>query len=165
MSRKKRSPMSLVNSFPLLALPVAVYNVMAFSSTGERCPEMASQPLSPLVCSLDTPLLRIPMAATLSEPDGTLQRVHWLLSSGDLLLVFAIVMLFAELLKSTTARSSSIVNHSLSLLLFVVGLIEFLLFGSFATSTFFLILMMTLLDALAGFILTIASSRRDVSFS
>ncbi len=165
MSRKKSNPINLLSAFPLLALPVLVYNVMAFSSSGQGCPELAGRPLSPLVCSLDAPLLQIPMAATIAGPDGALERVLWVLSTGDLLLVFAIVMLFAELLKATKTHSSSIINHSLSLLLFVAGLVEFLLFSSFATSIFFLILMMTLLDALAGFILSIASSRRDVSFS
>ena len=40
-------------------------------------------------------------------------------------------------------------------------LVEFLLIQGFATSTFFLILTMVMLDVVAGFIVTIIASRRD----
>ena len=41
---------------------------------------------------------------------------------------------------------------------------EFLLAPAFATSTFFLLGVMVLLDVLAGFIVTIVSARRDIDF-
>ena len=47
------------------------------------------------------------------------------------------------------------------MILFIVVLVEFLLIRGFATSTFFLIVVMILLDVLAGFIVTIISSRKD----
>ena len=49
----------------------------------------------------------------------------------------------------------------LSMILFVVCLVAFLLVKGFATSTFFLIVVMILLDVLAGFIVTIIASRKD----
>ena len=67
--------------------------------------------------------------------------------------------LFIELLKSTTSRKVAIINHSLSMILFIVCLVEFLLFPAFATSIFFLITLMVLLDVLAGFIVTIVVAR------
>ena len=63
---------------------------------------------------------------------------------------------------STTSRRVVIVNHSLSMILFIVCLIEFLLFRAFATTAFFLLTAMVLLDVLAGFIVTIVASRRDI---
>ena len=60
------------------------------------------------------------------------------------------------------ARKIAIINHSLSMILFIVCLVEFLLFRGFATSVFFLITVMVLLDVLAGFIVTIISARRDI---
>ena len=39
-----------------------------------------------------------------------------------------------------------------------------LLLPAFATSTFFLLALMVLLDVLAGFIVTIVAARRDVDF-
>jgi hypothetical protein len=43
-------------------------------------------------------------------------------------------------------------------------LVEFLLIKGFATSTFFLIVTMVMLDVLAGFIVTIISARKDLDF-
>jgi hypothetical protein len=80
------------------------------------------------------------------------------------LLLIGLVMLFVELLKSTSTGTSAIFNHALSMLVFIVCLIEFLLHPAFATSTFFLIMIMSLLDVLAGVIVTIVSARRDVEF-
>ena len=52
----------------------------------------------------------------------------------------------------------------LSMILFVICLVEFLLIKGFATSTFFLIVTMVMLDVLAGFIVTIISARKDLEF-
>jgi hypothetical protein len=54
------------------------------------------------------------------------------------------------------------INHSLSMVLFVFCLVEFLLFRAFTTSAFFLITTMVVLDVLAGFIVTIVASRREI---
>jgi hypothetical protein len=89
----------------------------------------------------------------------------WPISLGDLLLAFALVVLFIELLKSTTSRRIAIINHSLSMILFIVCLVEFLLAPAFATSVFFLLTLMVLLDVLAGFIVTIIAARRDIDLS
>ena len=82
------------------------------------------------------------------------------MSYGDLLVFASLGILFIELLKSTTSRSTAIINHSLSLILFIFCLVEFLLFQAFCSSAFFLLTAMVLLDVLAGFIVTIASTRR-----
>jgi hypothetical protein len=44
-------------------------------------------------------------------------------------------------------------------------MVEFLLHPAFATSAFFLIMIMSLLDVLAGVVVTIVSARRDVEFA
>jgi predicted neutral ceramidase superfamily lipid hydrolase len=92
-------------------------------------------------------------------------RAEWLVSLGDLILAVALVVLFIELLKSTTSRRVAIINHSLSMILFIVCLVEFLLAPAFATSTFFLLTLMVLLDVLAGFIVTIVAARRDIDLT
>jgi hypothetical protein len=46
------------------------------------------------------------------------------------------------------------------MILFIFCLVEFLLARAFSTSAFFLLTAMVLLDVLAGFIVTIAASRR-----
>ena len=74
----------------------------------------------------------------------------------------ALVVLFIELLKSTNSQRAAIVNHSLSMVLFVICLIEFLLFPAFATATFFLLTLMVLLDVVAGFTVSIMAARKDI---
>ena len=83
-------------------------------------------------------------------------------SGSDLLIFLSLFMLFFELLKATSNNKIAIINHSLSMILFVICLVEFLLVPAFATSTFALIALMTLLDVMAGFIVTIVASRREL---
>ncbi len=131
-------------AFPLLALPVLLYNLVLFTMGGVNTADAPRQ--------LANPLFNIRMTS-----GGV-----WPVTLGDLFLGAALVVLFIELLKSTNSRNIAIINHSLSLILFVGCLVEFLLLKGFATSVFFLITLMVLLDVLAGFIVTIVSSRRDI---
>ena len=73
-----------------------------------------------------------------------------------------LLTLFFELLKSTGIGRAAIVNHAFSMVLFIICLIEFLMLDAFATSVFFLITLMCLLDVMAGFIVTLAAARRDI---
>lgn len=134
-------------AFPLLAMPVLIYNLLALTVGGGFSADAAGYRFS-------EQLFTIRMAS----------RVDWIVSWGDLLLGASLVVLFVELLKSTTSRKVAIINHSLSMVLFIVCLVELLLLPAFATSVFFLITLMVLLDVLAGFIVTIVSARRDVDF-
>jgi hypothetical protein len=139
--------MQMFAAFPLLAIPVLVYNLVALTVPGGFGAADAT-------LQLTAPLFTVNM--TSGSP--------WPVSLSDLLLAGALVVLFIELLKSTTSRRIAIINHSLSMLLFIVCLVEFLLAPAFATSTFFLMTLMVLLDVLAGFIVTIVAARRDIDF-
>ena len=86
---------------------------------------------------------------------------RWGFTLGDLLLLVSLIMLFIEVIKSTSTRSSALINHALSMLLLLICLVEFLLMKNFATSVFFLITVMALLDVLAGFMVSVVSARRD----
>ena len=132
-------------AFPLLVLPVLLYNLVLLSMKGGLgSTEAAAQ--------LTQPLFTIHMTS-----GGA-----WPVSLGDLFLAAALIVMFIELLKSANSRNVAIINHSLSMILFVGCLVEFLLLKGFSTSVFFLITMMVLLDVLAGFIVTIVSARRDI---
>ena len=135
-------------AFPLLALVVVIYNLIALTMTGGLHATDAQ-------VQLGQELLSVHMNT----------GVRWAVTLGDMLLAVSLVLVFVELLKSTTSRRVAIINHSLSMILFIVCLVEFLLFGAFATSTFFLLTLMVLLDVLAGFIVTIASSKREVELT
>lgn len=85
----------------------------------------------------------------------------WRFTTGDLILVVALMALFAEILKSVRTKSDSIANHALSLGVLVFCIIAFLAFPGFHTSVFFLIMFMALLDVVAGPIVSIVAARRD----
>jgi hypothetical protein len=132
-------------AFPLLAIPVLIYNLLVLGLAGGLRSDQATS-------RLNAPAFSIHMTS-----NGL-----WVVSLGDVLLGVSLVVLFIELLKSTTSRKVAIINHSLSMILFIICLVEFLLFQGFATSAFFLITLMVLLDVLAGFIVTIVAARRDI---
>jgi hypothetical protein len=67
-----------------------------------------------------------------------------------------------EIMKATRMGMRTIVDHVLAMALFIVMLIEFLLVRQAGTSTFFLLTMIALVDVLAGFIVSIRSSQRQV---
>ena len=130
---------------PLLALPVLLYALdLLLQPGGMRA--------AGLVAQLAGPVFTLRMAS----------GAVWPVTVGDLYLAAALVVLFIQFLKSAPSRKAAIVNHALSLVLFVACLVAFLLLKGFATSVFFLITLMVLLDVLAGFIVTMASSRKDI---
>ena len=82
---------------------------------------------------------------------------------GDLIIFATMLFLFAELVKATYTSSVSLVDHGLSMLVFIVCIVEFLVVNAAATSTFFFILLGTLIDVVAGFTIGIRVARRDLS--
>lgn len=143
---KPKGGFGMFNMFPLLSIPVLIYNVVAIAGGA------FSRNAQSVVDNLGSQLFTVPMVS----------GVHWTVTAGDMLLLLSLILLFIEMLKATSTGREAITNHALSLILFIVCLVEFLLFGPFASSVFFLITMMTLLDVLAGFIVTIVSARRDI---
>ncbi len=145
--RPKRGALSVsFTIFPLLVFPVLVYAVLAVTAGASSDPGLPG-----ILGSLNEPFFAIPMASD----------VRWRLTVGDCLLLFSLLMLSIEIVKSTSSKSGAIINHVASMILLLVCIILFLLVGNFATSVFFLITMMTLLDVLAGVMVTIVSARRD----
>ncbi|OYW89768.1 MAG: hypothetical protein B7Z13_16210 [Caulobacterales bacterium 32-67-6] len=135
----------MLTAIPLLLIPVVLYNIVVlFGASGNAGMAQAD-------AVLRDPLFSLPMAS----------GAQWSIGWGDLILFLGLILLFFELIKSTSSQKVAIVNHALSMILFIVVLVEFLLIRGFATSTFFLIVVMILLDVLAGFIVTIIASRRD----
>jgi hypothetical protein len=123
---------------PLLIIPFAIYNMIAF--------------LTPM--DWRSPLATVRMVS----------GAGWEITAQDALLTLTILLLFIEIFKaSRSSASRGIVDHMLSLLLFVAMLIEFLLIPQAATSTFFLLLMISFVDVIGGFAITARAARRDVA--
>ncbi len=124
-------------SFPLLTLPVIAYNVIAFFSPVSWVSEV----------------FRITM----------ISGVDWVFRLHDLMLGISLLLLFFEILKATRTSSGALLDHGLSMVLFIVCLVEFLLVREAATSTFFLMTLIVLIDVVAGYSVTIRGAMRDMS--
>ncbi len=136
--------MGVLSVFPLMTIPVVIYNLIALSG-------QAFSTMDEMRVRLDTDFLSVPMSS----------GVVWSITPGHALTVLALVCLFFELIKSTSTGRAAVMNHAFSLVLFILCLVQFLLMPAFATSVFFLIGTMALLDVVAGFMVTIAAARRD----
>jgi hypothetical protein len=123
--------------FPLLVIPFAIYNMIAF--------------LTPGIGWTD----KVASIHLMSGKD-------WTVTTEDILLVVAILLLTLEILKATRMSSRAIVDHILSMILFVAMLVEFLLVAPAGTSTFFLLTVLSLVDVMAGFIVTVRTAQRDL---
>ncbi len=126
---------------PLLIIPFVLYNILALTLMGWNPAGWSTQ------------LFTIPMVS----------NVTWSLTWSDVLLVVGLICLFFEVIKSTNTGRNSVIEHMASTALFVVFLIEFLLFAPAASSTFFILMVMALVDVVAGFTISITGAGRDVT--
>src|SRR5450759_5873101 len=85
------------------------------------------------------------------------------MSAGDMLIVLAVLLLFGEVMKSTRIGMRTVVDHGLSLILFLGMLVEFLLVKQAASATFFLLLVISFIDVIGGFAVTLRSAQRDLT--
>ena len=132
----------MIAAVPLLILPFILYNIGVMGVFGTSGAAMLEQPVT-----------------ALAMPSGAV----WTMSVGDLLIVVALVLLFVEILKATRATSRALLDHILSMVLFVVFLIEFLLVGNAATDVFFILMTISFVDVIAGFSVSMRTASRDVS--
>jgi len=128
--------MRLIKNLPLLVVVVAAYNLAVILGDARIDAELAQFAL--------------------------LSGAVWVVTTGDLLLGLGLVLIYAELVKATRTSSAAIVDHVLSLGLFVICLVEFIALPAAGTGVFFLITLMCLIDVIAGFTVTIVAARRDI---
>ena len=135
----------MILSIPWLILAIILYNMIAFTSSWPA-------PGTPGATNVfNEPLVSFDL----------ISGANWALTVGDLVTIITLVLLFVELIKATRTGGSSIVDHAFSMVLFMICIIEFLTVRQAATSVFFFILVVTLIDVVAGFSITIRGARRD----
>ncbi len=127
-----------LRAVPLIALVIALYNITVIA----------------MFMPLDWVVFRMALVS----------GAVWEMDLGASLVAFGIVLLFFEVLNAGSARAATLVNHTLSLGVFVFALIEFLLVPWCGTSTFFLLVLLALADVVSGYAVTIMVARRDVAF-
>jgi hypothetical protein len=123
--------------FPLLVITFAIYNMIAFLTPG-------------LGWTANVVTIHL-----ISGQD-------WTVTPEDILLAFAILLLAVEVIKATRMGVRGLMDHVLSMILFIVMLVEFLLVQRAGTSTFFILMVISLVDVLAGFIITARTAQRDI---
>jgi hypothetical protein len=114
--------------FPLLLIPLAIYNIVAW--------------LMPSV-SLTEPLVRVTL------PSGA----EWPITLSTILLALGILLLLLEIAKGAKPGSKYLTDHLLSFVVFGGSVAEFVLLPKFGTSTFFLLALMTMVDFFGGIVL------------
>ncbi len=157
--------------FPKMIIAIVVYAVVALGTgltagsetfTGNmhefragNCAGMETAPEGAVECTqgvLYSTIFTIPTAGT-----------DWPLTLSDLLITLGLVMLFLEMLKAPGTGNATVFNNLLSTGVFIIAILLFVLQPLFATSTFFIIMLMTLLDTAAGWFITVIASRRDLA--
>ncbi|MEO5340937.1 MAG: hypothetical protein H7837_10565 [Magnetococcus sp. MYC-9] len=100
--------------------------------------------------------------ATEMQSIAMMSGAVFVVSVGEALLMLGVVALYVEIFKATRGASVAIFDHLFSMLTFVGFLVEFLLVAKAATPLFFTLMLMSCLDVVAGFTVTISGARRDV---
>lgn len=129
--------------FPVLLIVIVVYNVLA-AAHGLAGNE-----------AMQVFLAREKL--TLHMFSGDL----WDFSLGDFVLMLGFICLFVEIVKATRTSHRALINHGLSVLVFVVALVEFIVVKGFSTSVFFFLLVMTGFDVVAGYTISIVAAEHD----
>ena len=127
----------MLKNIPLLGVIFIIYNLIAF---------ITPTTLNSVI--IDTSLV---------------SGAKWMFDVNHLMLSLAIILLYIEIVKSTRTSTTSIIDHVLSMLVFIIFLLEFIFIPQVGNSTFFLIMMISLLDIIAGFTITISTAKRDIS--
>ena len=122
--------------FPLLIIPFAIYNMIAFLTPGF---EWASAPY------------KFPLKS----------GVEWGPTFSDMFIVFSLLMLMFELIKSTR-HGRSIMEHFLVLLLACGAAAEFAMVNDVGNSVFMLFVVICFVDLFAGFAAALRPARRTV---
>ncbi len=123
---------------PLFAIMLVAYNILMLAGLTDTNPIVAHMPL-------------------VVRPEGMELRI------SDLMLGFGLLMFFGEMIKATRHSRTTIIDHMLSMVVFVIFLIELLVVPGAGTPMFLLLTLMSLLDVVAGFTVTISTARRDIA--
>ncbi len=132
----------MLTNVPLLIVPFIVYNVVAIGIIGDG--------------SVD------PWAAEIMSLT-MISGAEWKMTLGDLMITMGLFLLFFEILKATRVGANSIIDHLLSTFVLIAYLVEFLIVGFAAHAVFFILMVIALVDVVAGFSISIRTATRDVA--
>ena len=111
-------------AFPLLLIPFALYNMIAF---------ILNMPFTDTVFA-------IPLMADQRMP----------VTTGDLLVAVGMLLLYVEVLKAARFGSKAVMDHVLSFILFIAMACELVLVPRVATPTLLLLTVLSFVDVITG---------------
>jgi hypothetical protein len=111
--------------FPLLLIPLAVYNIIVFLMPG---------------VSFADPLIRLTL----------MSGAEWQVTLSDILIALGILLLLFEVIKGARPGAKYLTDHLLSLIVFGAAAAEFVLWSKFGNSTYLLLVLLALVDFLSG---------------
>ena len=121
--------------FPLLLIPLAVYNIIVFLMPG---------------VSFTDPVVKLTL----------MSGAEWQVTLSDILLALGILLLLFEVIKGARPGAKFLTDHLLSLIVFGAAAAEFLLWPKFGNSTYCLLALLALVDFLSGVALRSTPRRR-----
>lgn len=127
--------MTYIISFPVLAIVIAAYLLMAAGGG--------------MMIDADAYSMTLASGAEMT------------LRGGDVFVIAGLIALFLEMIKAARPGRAAVLDHILSVATFVVALVAFLLVDYAGTATFFILMLMTLIDVIAGFVISLFAARRD----
>ena len=116
--------MSMVG-FPLLLIPLAIYNIIVLLMPG---------------VSFADPLLRVRL----------MSGAEWPITLADMLLALGVLLLLLEVIKGARPGAKYLTDQLLSFVVFGAAAAEFLLWPKFGTSIYCLLTLMSAADFLSG---------------
>ena len=124
-------------AFPLLLVPFALYNMVAFL--------------------LDLPFGTVLFSFSLLSGESLAVNI------GDLLVILGALLLYLEFLKTTRFAAKAVMDHLLSVMLFAAMVFEFVSVQRGATSTFLILLVLSFVDVISGLSLGIPDTQRNIA--
>ena len=124
--------------FPLLLIPLAVYNIIVFLMPG---------------VSFTDPLFRLTL----------MSGEEWQITLSDMLLAAGVLLLLLEVIKGARPGAKYLTDHLLSLIVFGAAAAEFVLWPKFGNSTFCLLTLLALVDFISGIALRTRRRRAAVT--
>jgi len=132
-----------ISTVPLTIIPLIIYLLVAFSYGS-----FAGHP-----DVWDEELFNVAM---MSGGRFTLLMEH-------LILIIGLICLFFEIWKSTRQTNREAVDQVLAVAVFIVYLVLFITVAKCAPAVFFLLMLISLIDVVAGFLVSLRTARRSLA--
>lgn len=132
--------MRVLRFIPFLVIPVLIYAALAITSGSQMAERMSGQVFALTMASGDV----------------------WRMSFGSLFIGLSVLCLFFEVLRSVRPSNAAIGENISTAFVLIVCIALFLLARGFATSEFFLIVLLLLIDFLTDSTVMVFTAKRSV---